>query len=295
MANKEIPLLEADDIEVRVQSVVSGNKGVGAVLLLYKNARVDMRILDEVFGPTNWQRTHELINGTLFCSIDIWDDEKGQWVRKQDVGTENNTEKAKSQASDSFKRAGTNVGIGRELYTAPFIYIQLHEREYYQGNIQNGKPVYRCSSWLHFKVAHIEYGNKRRIQALTIVDQDGNVRYQMEETQPQQRQQPQQQPQQGRQYQQAQRAPQQPAGQPMGRDDINLGPRTETAPSAQMLGDNGKLLYCEQCGAVLKPTKGKRGRLWTPQDIADLSIGEFGVTLCPACQKVNRDMYHHAK
>ena len=286
MTNKEIPLLEADDIEVRVQSVVSGNKGVGAVLLLYKNARVDMRILDEVFGPTNWQRTHELINGTLFCSIDIWDDEKGQWVRKQDVGTENNTEKAKSQASDSFKRAGTNVGIGRELYTAPFIYIQLHEREYYQGSIQNGKPVYRCSSWLHFKVAHIEYGNKRRIQALTIVDQDGNVRYQMEETQPQQ----------GRQTIPA-GAESAPAARRTadGQGRYKLGPRTETTPAAQMLGDNGKLLYCEQCGAVLKPTKGKRGRLWTPQDIADLSIGEFGVTLCPACQKVNRDMYHHAK
>ena len=123
---KEIPLLTAADIECRVQSVSKNKRGeVGAVLLLYKNARVDMRILDEVYGPMNWQRTHEVINGNLFCSIDIWDGTK--WVRKQDVGVPSNTEAEKGEASDAFKRAGTNVGIGRELYTAPFIWIQAKD------------------------------------------------------------------------------------------------------------------------------------------------------------------------
>lgn len=128
-----IPLLTAQDIECRVQSV-SRSKGsgrVGAVLLLYKDARVDMRILDQVFGPNNWRRTHEVINGNLFCNIDIWDAQKHDWVRKQDVGVESNTEKEKGQASDAFKRAGFNVGIGRELYTAPFIYVELAENEFY--------------------------------------------------------------------------------------------------------------------------------------------------------------------
>ena len=116
-----IPLLTEQDIDCRVQSVSKAKTGkVGAVLLLYKDARVDMRILDLVFGPGNWQRTHEVINGNLFCSIDIWDEEKKTWVRKQDVGVESNTEKEKGQASDAFKRAGFNVGIGRELYTGPF-------------------------------------------------------------------------------------------------------------------------------------------------------------------------------
>ena len=115
-----IPLLTAADIECRVQSVSRARSGqVGAVLLLYKDARVDMRILDQVFGPGNWARTHEVINGNLFCNIDIWDAQKGVWVRKQDVGVESNTEKEKGQASDAFKRAGFNVGIGRELYTGP--------------------------------------------------------------------------------------------------------------------------------------------------------------------------------
>ena len=125
MKDFNIPLLTAEDIDCRVQSVSKAKNGtVGAVLLLYKDARVDMRILDQVFGPGNWQRTHELINGNLFCTIEIWDDEKAAWVKKQDVGVESNTEKEKGQASDAFKRAGFNVGIGRELYSAPFTYVE---------------------------------------------------------------------------------------------------------------------------------------------------------------------------
>ena len=94
---KEIRLLNADEIEVRVQSVKSN----GCILLLYKDARVDMRILDETYGPTGWQREHQLINNNLFCTISIWDDEKKQWIKKQDVGVESYTEKEKGQASDS--------------------------------------------------------------------------------------------------------------------------------------------------------------------------------------------------
>ena len=78
----DIPLLTEKDIECRVQSVSRAKTGrVGAVLLLYKDARVDMRILDQVFGPGNWQRTHEVINGNLFCNIDIWDAENRQRKR----------------------------------------------------------------------------------------------------------------------------------------------------------------------------------------------------------------------
>lgn len=143
---KVIPLLTAQDIECRVQGV-SRSKGtgrVGAVLLLYKDARVDMRILDQVFGPGNWQRTHEVINGNLFCNIDIWDTQKGAWVRKQDVGVESNTEKEKGQASDAFKRAGFNVGIGRELYTAPFVYVELADKVFQTITVDNGVEFSDC-------------------------------------------------------------------------------------------------------------------------------------------------------
>lgn len=84
-----------------------------------KEARVDMRLLDEFFGPTNWKRSHELINGNLFCTVSIWDNEKKEWVSKQDVGTESNTEKEKGQASDAFKRACFNWGIVICCYLVP--------------------------------------------------------------------------------------------------------------------------------------------------------------------------------
>ena len=125
-----IRLLKADEIECRVGTVSKDNTGCS--LLLYKDARVDMRMLDEVFGPTNWKRSHEVINGSLFCTLSIWDSEKKEWVGKQDVGTESYTEKEKGQASDAFKRAGFNWGIGRELYTAPFIWIKLANNDFNQ-------------------------------------------------------------------------------------------------------------------------------------------------------------------
>lgn len=114
-------LLKADEIECRVSTI--NEKGL--TLLLYKDARVDQNILDETVGPERWQRTHTVINDNLFCSVGIRFDSDNQheWVWKQDVGVESNTEKEKGQASDAFKRACFNWGIGRELYTAPFIWI----------------------------------------------------------------------------------------------------------------------------------------------------------------------------
>lgn len=110
--------LKASEIECRVALA----KDTGVQLLLYKNARVDMDILDETVGATNWQRGHTRDNAN--CVVSIWDEEKSQWVSKEDTGTESNTEKEKGLASDSFKRACVNWGIGRELYTAPFIWVK---------------------------------------------------------------------------------------------------------------------------------------------------------------------------
>ena len=121
MEDYKIRLLKASEIECRIGTISA--KGVS--LLLYKDARADQRILDETFGIFGWQRTHQCIDGNLYCTVEILDRETGTWVAKQDVGTagkiENETEK--SQASDSFKRACFNWGIGRELYTAPFVWI----------------------------------------------------------------------------------------------------------------------------------------------------------------------------
>lgn len=165
-----IRTLYASEIECRVAQ--SGKRGDGAwcSVLLYKDARVDMRILDEVYGAMNWQREHNLIGDRLYCTIKIYDSEKKEWICKQDVGTESYTEKEKGQASDSFKRAGFNVGIGRELYTAPKIFINLDKGEWEE---KNGKVVPKIS----FDVKNIDYDDNGNICWLIIADSKGNMKY----------------------------------------------------------------------------------------------------------------------
>ena len=113
--------LRPDEIEVRVGQVFE--KGVS--MLLYKNARTDMQILDETYSPMGWQCKYKEVKGNLFCAIGILSPEYDEWVWKEDCGTESNTEKEKGEASDAFKRAGFRWGIGRELYTAPRIWLSV--------------------------------------------------------------------------------------------------------------------------------------------------------------------------
>jgi hypothetical protein len=155
-------LLTAGEIDCRIGNTTEK----GASILLYKDARVDMRILDETYGSMNWQRRHEVVNGNLFCTIEVWDSEKGCWVSKQDVGTESFTEKEKGEASDSFKRACFNWGIGRELYTAPFIWVNLTD-----ADMTNGKITTK------FFCREIGYNENREINHLVIVDGKGNARF----------------------------------------------------------------------------------------------------------------------
>ena len=155
--------LTADEIECRVQSV----KQNGLVLLLYKDARCDMKILDETVGAEKWQREHYECKGNLFCRVGIQAEPISgypQWVWKSDCGTESNTEAQKGEASDSFKRACFNWGIGRELYTTPFIWIPAEKCD-----INNGK----CSD--KFAVEKIRIENKR-ITALAIRNTTKNLR-----------------------------------------------------------------------------------------------------------------------
>lgn len=162
----EIRTLRADEIEARVATVSNGK---GCSLLLYKDARCDMKILDEVFGWDGWKREHSIIDGRLYCTVSVWSENRNQWVTKQDVGTESYTEKEKGQASDSFKRACFNVGIGRELYTAPFIWVNLNTSEFNA----KGQPN------ISFTVKDIGYNDKREINKLVISDNKGTIRYEL--------------------------------------------------------------------------------------------------------------------
>lgn len=157
-----VRLLRADEIECRVSTI--NERGLS--LLLFKDARVDQKILDETFTPFGWKRTHQIIDGNLYCTVEIWDSEKCQWISKQDVGTTSYSEKEKGQASDSFKRACFNWGVGRELYTAPFIWIgAVH------ATIQKKDNKFTTSD--RFSVQSISYNEQREINALVIVNGKG--------------------------------------------------------------------------------------------------------------------------
>lgn len=146
--------LYPDEVECRIGQVSKSGKGLS--LLLYKTSRTDMALLDETFGPMNWRCRYEEVKGVLNCTLSVYDSDKGLWIDKQAAGTESNMESEKGESSDALKRAGFLWGIGRELYTAPFIWIKADD-----CNITNGK----CYD--SFAVDAMEVVNGR-ITALTV-------------------------------------------------------------------------------------------------------------------------------
>ncbi len=153
--------LRADEIEARIATV----SDKGCQILLYKNARCDMNILDETVGPFNWQRDHKELKGNMYAGISIFDDDRGIWVTKWDCGTESYTEAEKGEASDSFKRAGFNWGIGRELYTSPFVWFKANQLKTLSQDQKTGK--WKCSD--SFSVEAVEYV-ENKISYLKVVD-----------------------------------------------------------------------------------------------------------------------------
>ena len=173
--------LRADEIEARVQSIKQkdGNP-TGAILLLYKNARCDMNLLDETVGPENWEREHYECKGNLFCRVGInvsYNDHSKprDFVYKSDCGTESNTDAQKGEASDSFKRACFNWGIGRELYTSPFIWIDADKAGIYDTKRKDkfGNPIFATND--RFSVEKIIIKDKQ-ITALAIRNDTRKVR-----------------------------------------------------------------------------------------------------------------------
>ena len=150
------PELTEDDIEVRAARVTEKR----VELLLYKNARCDMRILDETVGPMNWMRSHQVVNGANYCTVSIYDEARGIWVAKQDCGTPGEFEADKAASSDAFKRACFNWGIGRELYTAPKIAFWVEDSGEKLCNDQQNK----AGKWVtydQFSVRKVEIENHR--------------------------------------------------------------------------------------------------------------------------------------
>lgn len=165
--------LTIDEIDFRIQSI---NKGGYATILAYKDARVDMNRLDAVYGVEFWQKKYDLINGNLFCSVGIWNDKLAQWIWKQDVGTESMTEKEKGEASDAFKRACFNLGIGRELYDYPIIQIKLEANEFETDINGKARATFnlKLKEWKWFSQFTID----GKLNYLGCKDQTGKVRFQ---------------------------------------------------------------------------------------------------------------------
>lgn len=163
---KKFRMLKPSEIECRIQSITEK----GLILLLYKDARADMNILDEEVGAENWQRIHSRDNAN--CIVSIWDDAKKQWVSKEDTGTESNTEKEKGLASDSFKRACTNWGIGRELYTSPLIWIPKENCQIKETGQRDSKGKARLACYDRFCVEDIGYNSDGVITMLKIYNKN---------------------------------------------------------------------------------------------------------------------------
>ena len=164
--------LRAEEIDIRVGNIISSEKGVFSTYLLYKDARVDMNILDETVGSFNWKKFYSRDNQN--CTVSIYDEEKHEWISKEDTGTESYTEKEKGLASDSFKRACVCWGIGRELYTAPNIFIPLAAEDY----TRKGDKI---TPKVKLSVKEIEYDENKNIVKLVIVDDKGKVRFNNEQ------------------------------------------------------------------------------------------------------------------
>ena len=160
--SKMFRLLRADEVDCRVAQI----KENGLSLLLYKDARCDMNILDETVGEFYWQRRHSRDNAN--CEVGIFNAQTNEWIWKEDTGTESNTEAEKGLASDSFKRACVNWGIGRELYTAPFIWISADKCK-----IVGSGGKLKCYD--RFEVKSISYNDNREIDGLSIVSNGKEV------------------------------------------------------------------------------------------------------------------------
>ena len=243
-------LLRPDEIECRISEIDRNARYIK--LLLYKTARTDFALLDEVIGPDNWQNDYKCIDGKMYCGIGIRSAEHPtEWTWKWNVGTESNMEAEKGQASDAMKRAGFALGLGTELYSAPEIIVWSDKCKI--NTSQTGKKT--CYD--RFDVQSIEYDEKQDIVGLCIINaRTGEVVFSWRKGQkapppPQQH-------------------PQQPQGQQSAAQEQAPPPQRQTPPT-------GSAFRCADCGAEI------------PRNVEEYSIKVFGRPLCRNCQNKARN------
>jgi len=246
-------LLNADEIECRISQIKERDGKVsGLTLLLYKTARTDANLLDETFGPERWTNDFKLVDGVLYGGIGIiFPEMNGETIWKWDAGTESNTEAEKGRASDAFKRAGFKWGIGRELYSAPFIWIPADKCTIKEaGKDRNGKTRFACYD--NFTVSVIHYDKNSEIDQLEIKN-GKDVVFSM--------------------------------GILMDKTTKSAEPAKAPAKVAppQTKKTDELILTCENCKNMIKPFIDSRGGTVTPTVIARKSMDRFGKVLCVDC------------
>ena len=242
---KQFRLLKADEIECRISVI----KSTGLSLLLYKTARTDAALLDETVGTENWENDFKVIDGVLFGGIGIRYGDK--WIWKWDAGAESNTEAEKGRASDAFKRAGFKHGIGRELYSAPFIWVNASD-----CNIVNGNKCYD-----KFAVSEIAYDEQERINRLTITCK-GKTVYELGNSPTYMPDEP---------KREAKAAP-------------KPTPKQET-PKPEVSASRDEIMFkCADCGAYLEPYV-IQGKTYSIREWAEGTKKEFGRPVCRACRQ----------
>lgn len=254
---KAFRLLRADEIEVRVARATEK----GATLLLYKTARTDADLLDETFGPQNWQNDFKVVDGTLYGGIGIFQHQTvarssviesyGEWVWKWDAGTESNTEAEKGRASDAFKRAGFKWGLGRELYTAPFTFVPAG-----RCNLKESNGRFQCFD--NFEVTGIDYDEQERISFLEISLKDKVVFSYGE--------------------------PRNAAATLVSADAPQETPETPCEATEVRVP-----LVCADCGKVITNGKKRDGSVWHAEAIAAYTKRFAKRTLCAECGKKEKE------
>lgn len=239
-------LLNADEIECRISSV--NEKGLS--LLLYKTARTDANILDETVGPENWANDFKVVDGVLYGEISIYDPQLDRWVSKWDAGTESNTEAEKGRASDAFKRAGFKWGIGRELYTAPFIWITPDK-----CSIEDRKGRKACFDT--FRVVEIGYDEKNEINKLIIANEKRGIDVFV--------------------YPKKRNVIKYGESK---NTDVPLAPSEAQAPQGAPDGQ----FYCDECGELIKGLR-SNGKSYSPAEVANRGLTKHNKQLCWICQK----------
>ena len=159
--------LNGDEVEFRL-ALKAKNKDGWITLIPYKTANIDKKRLNEVFGPTNWEREHSGVKGEI-CTLRIRESKEDAWVSKTDIGTESTFEREKGLFSDGLKRAGFCLGIGAELYDYPKIQIQLTPEE--------KRDVKKVNSMIDNLTCHVEHNGNKKLTCLRLTDEKFNIRF----------------------------------------------------------------------------------------------------------------------